>query len=175
MLFVDKEFARELFVKAEKLSRKYPDKEIAKLDIIVCEALLLELEGKYREAAVLMKDFIERFAKLRTIDAGSYGAAGCSQELAKDYDLAIDYLGKSVDQLEKTRLTFELESRGQFLRTSSVNSYWGLMRSYAARYSEQNQNKDFQGAVKAARMLRGRQFGELIGIKYNTKRSAGHF
>jgi hypothetical protein len=43
--FVDKEFARELFVKAEKLSRKYPDKEIAKLDIIVCEALLLELEG----------------------------------------------------------------------------------------------------------------------------------
>ncbi|MDP6527289.1 MAG: hypothetical protein QF858_00190, partial [Candidatus Pacebacteria bacterium] len=202
---VDKEFARELFVKAEKKSRgarkfpekslsprerqklkrkqskkdpdmvlaerirKYPGVELSKLDITMCESLLLELEGKYRESAVLMKDFIERSAKVRTLDAVAYGAAGCSQELAKDYDLAIDYLGKSVDQLEKTRLTFELESRGQFLRTSSVNSYWGLMRSYAARYSEQNQNKDFQGAVKAARMLRGRQFGELIGIKYNTK------
>ncbi len=167
--FVDKEFARELFVKAEKLSRKYPDKEIAKLDIIQGEALLLELEGKYREATVLMKDWIVRAAKLRTINAGSYCAVGRVQELAKDYDLAIDYLGKSVDQLEKSRLTFELGSRGQLFRTGSVNSYWGLMRSYAARYSEQNQNKDFQGAVKTARMLRGRQFGELIGIKYNTK------
>ena len=200
---VDKEFARELFVKAEEkstLARKYPDKnlsprerqklkrnpdmelaersrlerlypevELSKLDITMCESLLLELEGKYRESAVLMKDFIERSAKVRTLDAVAYGAAGCSQELAKDYDLAIDYLGKSVDQLEKTRLTFELGSRGQFLRTSSVNSYWGLMRSYAARYSEQNQNKDFQGAVKTARMLRGRQFGELIGVEYNTK------
>jgi hypothetical protein len=43
------------------------------------------------------------------------------------------------------------------------------MRSYAARYSEQNQNKISQGAVKTARMLRGRQFGELIGVEYNTK------
>jgi tetratricopeptide (TPR) repeat protein len=47
---LDKEFARELFVKAEKLSRKYPDKEIAKVDIIECEALLLQLEGKHQEA-----------------------------------------------------------------------------------------------------------------------------
>jgi hypothetical protein len=38
---------------------------------------------QYREAAVLMKDWVERFAKLRTIDAGSYGAAGCHRNLPK--------------------------------------------------------------------------------------------
>jgi len=86
--FVDKEFARELFVKAEKLSRKYPDKEIAKVDIIGCEALLLQLEGKHQEAIESFKQAI----RINPDHANAHYNLGTAyDELGKYEDAIVSY------------------------------------------------------------------------------------
>lgn len=133
------------------------------MDLQSSEAQILTHEGKYREAAALWENWINRFPKVagRSLQGNSFRLAGLAQEAAQNYDLAIEYLEKSISQFENVRSSFEVKSRGQVLSGLVVTSYWGLTRSYAARYLKEHNEKDFQGAVKAERMLRARQFGDL--------------
>ena len=164
----DTAFARTLLNEARVLTTKYPytNREVALLDLQVGEAKILGAEGKYKEAASLLKDWIKRFPKVagKPLSGNDFRLAGLAQEAAQDYDLAIEYLEKAISQFEKMRSSFEVKSRGQVLSGLLVKTYWGLTRSYAARYLKERNEKDFQGAVRAERMLRARQFGELSGI-----------
>lgn len=164
----DTAFARKLLNEARVLTNKYPSKNpaAAALDLQVCEAKILNCEGKHKEAAPLWEDWINRFPEVagKTMMGNSFRLAGLAQESAQNYDLAIEYLKRAIEDVEEMRSSFEVESRGQVLSGLVVTSYWGLMRSYAARYLKFHDEKDFLGALSAERMLRARQFGELTGI-----------
>lgn len=137
------------------------------LDLKVTEAKILEAEGKISEAALLWEDFIETFQEKgeKALSGYDYQMAGLAQEASGNYDRAIEYLEKSVFEFENVRSSFELKFRSMVFRGRRTFSYWGLLRSYAARHLDQKREKDFKGALKTARMLRARQFGELLGMK----------
>jgi CHAT domain-containing protein len=166
-------FARKLLKTAKALAEKYPgeNQEHARLDLQDAEAHILGTEGKFREAAALLQDRIERFPKLTGESPHNldFQSVGLAQESAQNYDRAIEYLEKSIEKTEKVRSSYKVKSRSQFFRTFYVETYWGLLRSYASRYLEQRQEEDFQGAIKAARMLRARQFGELLEIGFGVE------
>ena len=164
----DTAFARKILNEGRRLVEKYPYKnpEASKLDLQVAEAKILGAEGKYKEAAAMYEDWINRFEKAsgKSLPGNSFRLAGLAQESAKNYDLAIEYLEKAISDFETRRSSFEVESRGEFLSGLVATTYWGLTRSYAARYVQDRNERDFKGALKAERMLRARQFGELLGI-----------
>ncbi len=164
----DTESARKILNEAKMLVEKYPYKnpEIPKLDLQSAEAKILFDEGKYEEAASLWEDWINRFQKVAGMSLGGndFRLAGLVQESAKKYNRAIDYLEKAISAFETRRSSFEVKSRGQIISGLNVTTYWGLTRSYAARYMEGRNERDFQGALKSERMLRARQLGELLGI-----------
>jgi len=162
--------ARKLFDRAEELVQKYlsENQEVAQFNLQIVEASILRAEGKLKEAAALWEDWIERFQRIsgRLPSANSYRLAGLAQESAQNYDHAIEHLEKAIGGFEIRRSSFEVKSRGRVLSGLIATTYWGLIRSYTGRYVEQKQEADFQGAIKAARMLRARQFAELLGIEY---------
>jgi len=111
-----------------------------------------------------IKDFRTTYGK--PPGANAYRLAGVIQEYAGNYDEAINYLEKSIANIEVMRASFEVEMRDSLIGGLVVMPYWGLIRSYANRYLEKGMEKDFMGAIRSARMLRTRQFGELLGITY---------
>lgn len=164
----DFDFAYMLLDEAAHLAEKYPfhDTGMQKLDLQSARAKVLYDEGKYGESAALFEDWINRFQEVsgKALSGNDFRLAGLAQEAARIYDLAITYLEKAINPFETTRSSFEVRSRGQFLSGLMVTTYWGLIRSYAARYVIEGNEKDFRGAVRAAGMLRARQLGELLGI-----------
>jgi CHAT domain-containing protein len=166
----DTSFARELLNTARVMTKKYPykNRKVARLDLQATEGKILGAEDKWKKAAALFEDWIMRFQKVsgKNLSANSFRLVGLAHESAQNYDRAIDYLLRANAEFEKMRATFKVRSRGRVLSGLAVESYWGLIRSYAARYLKQRREEDFHGAVKAARMLRARQFGELLGISH---------
>ncbi|MBU0769502.1 MAG: CHAT domain-containing protein [Proteobacteria bacterium] len=167
----DVPFAKNLLNDAKRLTQKYPYKNpaVAKLDLQSAEAQILQAESKYEQSAVLYQDWIDRFSQVsgKSNSANNYRLAGLAQEAAQHYDLAIKDLNQCIDGYEKRRQTFKVKSRGRVLSDLFITPYWGLTRSYAARYLAQGHEGDFQGALRTARLLRGRQFGELLGLDYH--------
>ncbi|MEW6601353.1 MAG: CHAT domain-containing protein [Nitrospirota bacterium] len=164
----DFDFAHMLLNEAAHLAEKYPfhDTGMQKLDLQSARAKVLYEEGKYRESAALFEDWINRFQEVsgKTLSGNDFRLAGLAQEAARKYDLAIINLEKAVHSFETLRSSFEVRSRGQFLSGLIVTTYWGLIRSYAARYLEEGKEEDYKNALRAESMLRARQLGELIGI-----------
>jgi len=164
----DTMFGRKLLNEAKITSAKYAhtNKEGVKADIQSAEARILIAEGRYKEASSLWQDWINKFERLsgKSLNENDFRIVGLAQELAENYDSAIEYLEKAIWALETRRSSFEVKSRGQFLSGSVVTTYWGLTRSYAGRYLKDRNEADFQSAVRAERMLRARQFGEMTGI-----------
>jgi len=164
----DTKFARQLLVQARELTRKYPykNKSAVEVDLQSAEAKILEAEGKFKEAATLWDDWIKRFPKAsnRHIPGNEFRLAGLAFESAKMYDRSIDCFEKSLSEFEKMRYSFKVKDRGEVISGLVATTYWGLLRSYVRKYLIHKNEQDFQGAIRAARMLRARQFGELIGI-----------
>ena len=167
----DISFAWELYYKAKKLvntySSKNRDQDIASLKLT--EAQILKNEGEYKRAATLMQEWINNFHASygRAPGANAYRIAGLTQEYARNYDEAIIYLEKSIENTEVLRASFDIEMRDSLMGGLVATSYWGLIRSYTKRYLQKGMEEDFNGAIRSARMLRGRQFGELLGIDYH--------
>jgi len=161
-------FARKLLNEGTESVKKYSpkDRELAMLDLQSAEAQVIQAEGKYKESAALFEEWVKNFQRVSgsPLDGNSFRIAGLAQESAQNYDLAIDYLERAIKTFEEIRSSFEVRSRGQFLSGLTVTTYWGLLRSYTARYLKERRKEDFQGAVRVERMLRARQFGELLGI-----------
>lgn len=155
--------AKEL-VKAH--SKKFKKKGLG--DLKLSEAQILKCEKKYKRAAKLMQEWIENFRSVygKPPGANAYRLAGVIHEYAGNYDAAIDYLEKSISEIELLRASFKVEMRDSLIGGLTVIPYWSLIRSYSARYLEKGLEEDFKGAVRSARMLRTRQFGELLGISY---------
>lgn len=155
--------AKEL-VKAH--SKKFKKRGLG--DLKLSEAQILKCEGKYRRSAKLMQEWIKDFRTTygKPPGANAYRLAGVIQEYAGNYDEAINYLEKSIANIEVMRASFEVEMRDSLIGGLVVMPYWGLIRSYTNRYLEKGMEKDFMGAIRSARMLRTRQFGELLGITY---------
>ena len=162
----DTVFARKLFNECKLVYKDYLQHGSTKLDFLLIEAQILRAEGKHKEAATLWQDWINGWPKFtgKSLEANAFRMAGLAQEFAQNYDLAIEYLENITRVSENLRTTFEVRSRGQFFSGLIVESYWGLMRSYAARYLKERNEKDFQNALRVERMLRARQFGELVAI-----------
>jgi CHAT domain-containing protein/tetratricopeptide (TPR) repeat protein len=155
--------AKEL-VKAH--SKKFKKKGLG--DLKLSKAQILKCEGKYQKAAKLMQEWIEDFRPVygKPPGANAYRLAGVVQEYAGNYDTAIKYLEKSIAEIEVMRASFKVEMRDSLIGGLVVMPYWSLIRSYSARYLEKALEEDFMGAIRSARMLRTRQFGELLGITY---------
>jgi CHAT domain-containing protein len=169
----DAVFARTLYNNAKELVEKYPGKKIeaARLDLQINEASILSAEGQLKAAAAFYKDWIERFQRAsgKSLYGNDYRIAGLAQESAGNYNLAIKYLNNSIAEYEKMRSSFQVKARGRVLSGLVVTTYWGLIRSHAARYLEHRSEKDFKLAIRSAQRLRARQFGELLGISSLTE------
>ena len=74
------------------------------------------------------------------------------------------FFSRAVDIVETRRASFDVDSRQRILSGKTIIAYWGLLRAHAALYSATRNPLHFQGALRAARMLRARQFGDLLGI-----------
>ena len=161
-------FARKLLDEARALTKKYlhKDREIAHLDLQYAEATILGEEGKYKEASALFEDWLNNYYRVtgRKLRANDFRLVGLAHESARNYDLAIDRLESAIKDFEKIRSSFEVRSRGQFLSGLTIGTYWGLIRSYAAKYIKERREDDYERALMAERKLRARQFGELLGI-----------
>ncbi|NOR58367.1 MAG: CHAT domain-containing protein [Sulfurimonas sp.] len=170
----DISFAWKLHNSAKKLvnrySRKFKQQGLA--DLKLSKAQILMSEKKYQQSAKLMQEWIENYSAAYAKQAGSnaYRLAGIAQEYAGNYDKAIIYLEKSIANIEVMRASFEVEMRDSLIGGLVVTPYWSLIRSYANRYAQSGMEKDFKGALKSARMLRGRQFGELVGIDVDVEK-----
>ncbi len=163
--------ARRLLLEARELTRRHPYKDpaVSQLDLQCAEAKILLHEGKAEEAADRYRDWLERFSAVsrKSLSGNDYRLAGLAQEQAGKYDLAIEYLEKSIAEFERMRATFQVEQRSRVLSGLVVTAYWGLIRSYVHRYLAHGDEEDYAGALRIARMLRARQFGELMGITYH--------
>ena len=164
----DTAYARRLLADAERLIEQvHPkNKALALLEVQSTRAKILETEGKLHEAAALRQDWIEKLSEPtgKALSGDDYRLAGLAQETVGNYDLAIAHMENAVAEYEKMRASFQVASRGRVLSGHVVTAYWGLIRSYAGRYLDRGQENDFAGAIRAARMLRARQFGELMGL-----------
>ncbi|MGV8057921.1 MAG: CHAT domain-containing protein [Smithellaceae bacterium] len=164
----DTRFARELLNEAKQLVDKYSQNnlELAKLDLEVAEAKILSKEGNYLEAAALYNDWNNSFSRVtgRSTTSNNLRLVGLANELAGNYTAAIENLEKVINDIEKIRSSFQVESRGQIISGLAVTVHWGLLRAYAARYLKHGNAQDLQAALRTENKLRARQFGELRGI-----------
>jgi CHAT domain-containing protein len=166
----DTAFAWQLHKRAEQLvaqhTRKFRTKALA--DLQMSKAQILKAEGRYPQAADTVHTWIKQHTAAYGKPPGgnAYRLAGNIHELAGRYDLAITYLTKSISGIETMRDSFDVGMRESMLGGKVATAYWSLARSYAKRYEASRSDTDFMGALRTARMLRGRQFGELLGIGY---------
>lgn len=171
----DISFAWKLHNRAKELisnySRKFKKQGLA--DLKLSEAQILKSEKKYKQSAKLMQEWIENYSSSysKIPSSNAYRLAGIAQEYAGEYDKAIVYLQKSIANIEVMRASFEVEMRESLIGGLVVTSYWSLIRSYAKRYAQSKTENDFEGAMRSASMLRSRQFGELVGINADVKKS----
>jgi len=144
------------------------NKGLALLEVKAVEAKILAAEGELQKSANLLEDWIFQLPKPtgKSPSGNDFRHAGLAQVAVKNYDKAIPYLEKAITETEKLRSSFKLESRGRVLTGLTVKSYWGLIRSYAERYLKNRNEEDFDNALRVARMLRARQFGELLGLDF---------
>ncbi len=162
-------FAKKLLKEADELWEKYPHDnhvETYKLERKLVEAQLLKAKGDFKAAADLIQDWVAQFQKTneRILEGSDYRIAGLIQESAGNYNLAIQYLQKSISKYEELRSSFEVKQRGRVLTDFNITPYWGLTRSHAAKFLQNRNEIEFKNAIQAARKLRARQFGELLGI-----------
>ena len=171
----DIKFAWKLHNDAKNLikrhTRKYKPQGLA--DLKLSEAQILKFEKKYQKSVKLMQNWIENFSNsyAKQPSSNAYRLAGISQEYAGNYDKAIIYLEKSIANIEVMRASFEVGMRDSLIGGLVVTPYWSLIRSYTKRYAQNGREEDFMGALRSARLLRSRQFGELIGINIDVGES----
>ena len=95
-------------------------------------------------------------------DAKLLRMRGLAFEKAGQLDKAIEAYQASIESAERTRKSFSLAERLAFFRTSVRESYGGLMRASARRAALTGAEQDFDAALQASELMRGRQFGELL-------------
>lgn len=166
----DISFAWTLHNRAQELVNTHCDdyEKQGLSDLKLNEARILKCEGNYKRAATLIEKWMEDYhwAYNKPPGVNAYTVAGIIQEYAGNYDKAISYLEKGIANIEIMRTSFEVQMRESLIGGLTVKPYWSLIRSYARRYREKGKEEDFMGALRSARMLRSRQFGELLGIEY---------
>lgn len=163
----DIQFARKLLNTAKNLVKEYSSNpETSKINLQFSEAMILTKEGKHSEAASLYNDLVNRNTKVshNILSGNNFRLVGLANERAGNYDIAIESFEKAINDIEKRRSSFEVNSRGQVISGLVATTYWGLLRSYAARYQKHGNPQDLQAALSAEGKLRARQFGELLGI-----------
>src|SRR5262249_52654711 len=115
-------------------------------------------------AAVKGFDECERLNALfkREFDAKLYRMRGLAYEKAEQFDKAVEAYQASIESTERTRKSFSLAERLAFFRTNVRESYGGLLRASVRRAAKSGSEKDFDAALQASELMRGRQFGELL-------------
>ena len=98
----------------------------------------------------------------READAKLLRVQGLAYEKAGQFDKAVDAYQRSIVSAERTRTSFSLAERLAFFRTSVRESYGGLLRTSVRRAALSGNEKDFDAALQASELMRGRQFGELL-------------
>src|SRR5574341_145830 len=95
-------------------------------------------------------------------DARLLRVRGLAYEKAGQLDRAVEAYQASIESAERARKSFSLAERLAFFRTSVRESYGGLLRASARRAAQTGTEKDFDAALQASELMRGRQFGELL-------------
>ena len=115
-------------------------------------------------SAVKGFDECERLNALfkRELDAKLYRMRGLAYEKAEQFNKAVDAYQASIASAERTRKSFSLAERLAFFRTNVRESYGGLLRASVRRAAASGAEKDFDAALQASELMRGRQFGELL-------------
>jgi len=80
-----------------------------------------------------------------------------------DLDRAINSFRESIKRHERMRSSYSVTERATFFRSVARKSYWGLIRCFAKRALANKNEADFLSALQASELVRGRQFGELLG------------
>lgn len=164
----DTEFARTLLDEIKTLNRKYPFKnqKQADSDFMMTEARIMEARGKYKEAAIMLEEWARQHEIVteKKLSGNDLRIVGLAFEAYGNYPRAIYYLARSLSEFEKLRSSFTIRSRGQVLSGTTITTYWGLLRSSGRQFLKTREPADFDYALKIGRMLRARQFGELLGI-----------
>lgn len=164
----DTEFARTLLDEIKALNHKYPYKnqQEADSDFLMTEARIMEAQGRYQEAAMTLEEWAQQHETVteKKLSGNDLRIVGLTFESCGNYPRAIYYLSRSLTEFEKLRSSFTLRSRGQVLGGMTITTYWGLLRSAGQQFLKTQMPADFEYALKIARMLRARQFGELLGI-----------
>ena len=98
----------------------------------------------------------------RAADAKLLRMRGLAYEKAGQQDKAVEAYQASIAGAERARKSFSLGERLAFFRTNVRDSYGGLLRASTRRAALSGTEKDFDAALQAGELMRGRQFGELL-------------
>lgn len=164
----DIEFAQKLLHDIKALNKKYPyrNQKLAESDFLMTQARIFQAQGRTQQAAEMLEEWAEQreISTEKILTGNDLRMVGLALEESGNYPRAMYYLQRSLGEFEKLRSSFALRSRGQVLSGMTIKTYWGLLRSTARQFLHTRQPALFTDALMVARMLRARQFGELLGI-----------
>lgn len=164
----DIEFAHQLLMDIQALNEKYPfkDQSLAESDFLMVQARIFQAQGRVQQAAAMLEKWAEQRegSTEKKLTGNDLRVVGLALEGSGNYPKAIYYLKRSLGEFEKLRSSFVLRSRGQVLSGMTIKTYWGLLRSTVRQFLLTREPALFDDALTVARMLRARQFGELLGI-----------
>lgn len=100
----------------------------------------------------------------RRFEPSFYARVGLALEGAGDAAPAARRYREAIAAFERLRSSFTVPERVAFFRSNARAAYWGLVRVLADAAASSGSAADFAAALRAAELLRGRQFGELLEL-----------
>ena len=157
---------------------------------LAAEAMIMEQSGDLQTAAKLWRRWVNErdFDRITGFEGSHKGSmkernqhsifiwgahaptaqdqriVGLALERAGQLNLAIEHLELAIQRFEAVRSSFRVGARLSFLRGRMIQAYWGLLRSYVKRYLRDGTESDFLAAVRVARSLTARQFGDRLKL-----------
>jgi CHAT domain-containing protein len=162
----DKEIALELLKEARSLTASVTGdkrKQRAEYDYDAQAAHVYLNIGDIVKAREYSSRAIELGNSLNlSADAVLYRVYGEANELSGDLEAAIKAYETSIEVYEEIRTSIPVAERATFFRGVGRKAHWGLIRTYAKKFSLSRKDADLISILNAAEQIRARQFGELI-------------
>lgn len=163
--------ARELLTMFRRLDERFPtsgetERLNRRVDILNCEASVLESEGEVMSAAKLRDEALtlKEYVLEKDPSLWERGVSGITHYKAGNYKRAIDLLEKNISVYERTRESFAVPDRTRFFEPKKIREYWALLNSYAARYEESRKRSDLSRVLRTIVRLQARQLGDVRAV-----------